>query len=79
MTQFFCEQLNCQKEDWFNWAGFWLSMHDLGKFSEAFQSQKAELFKQLQGREPNPEKMYSERHDTLGQWYWNDRLLQSVL
>lgn len=79
LTQFFCQQLNCQKEDWLNWAGFWLAMHDLGKFSEAFQSQKAELFEQLQGREPNPEKIYSERHDTLGQWYWKDRLLQNVL
>lgn len=79
LTQFFCQQLDCQKEDWLNWAGFWLAMHDLGKFSEAFQSQKAELFELLQGREPNLEKMYSERHDTLGQWYWNDRLLQSVL
>lgn len=79
LTQFFCEQLNCQKDDWLNWAGFWFAMHDLGKFSEAFQSQKVELFEQLHGREPNPEKMYSQRHDTLGQWYWNDRLLQQAI
>lgn len=79
LTQFFCEQLNCSKGDWLNWAGFWLALHDLGKFSEAFQSQKPELFEQLQGREPNPEKPYSERHDTLGQWYWNDRLADQVI
>lgn len=79
LTQFFCEQLGCQKVDWLNWAGFWLALHDLGKFSEAFQSQKVELFEQLQGRAPNPEKLYSERHDTLGQWYWNDRLLQQAV
>ncbi len=79
LSRFFCEQLSCSKEDWLNWAEFWLAMHDLGKFSEAFQSQKPELFEQLQGREPNPEKPYSERHDSLGQWYWNDRLADQVI
>lgn len=79
LTQFFCEKLSCSKEDWLKWAGFWLALHDLGKFSEAFQSQKPELFEQLQGREPNSEKPYSERHDSLGQWYWNDRLADQVI
>ncbi len=79
LTCSFCEQLSCNKEDWLNWAGFWLALHDLGKFSEAFQSQKPELFQQLQDREPNPEKPYSERHDSLGQWYWNDRLADQVI
>lgn len=79
LSRFFCEQLSCSKEDWLNWAGFWLALHDLGKFSEAFQSQKPELFEQLQSREPNPEKPYSERHDSLGQWYWNDRLADQVI
>jgi CRISPR-associated endonuclease/helicase Cas3 len=79
LSRFFCEQLSCSKQDWLNWAGFWLAMHDLGKFSEAFQSQKPELFEQLQGREPNLEKPYSERHDSLGQWYWNDRLADQVI
>ncbi|MBE0439163.1 MAG: CRISPR-associated helicase Cas3' [Gammaproteobacteria bacterium] len=79
LAQFYCEQLNCKKEDWLNWAGFWLALHDLGKFSEAFQSQKVELFEQLQGREPNLEKNYNERHDSLGQWYWNDRLVDQII
>ncbi|MCL5974966.1 MAG: CRISPR-associated helicase Cas3' [Gammaproteobacteria bacterium] len=79
LTTFFCEQLNCSKEDWLNWAGFWLALHDLGKFSEAFQSQKTELFQNLQGRNPNQEKLYSERHDSLGQWYWNDRLVDQAM
>ncbi|MBR7887434.1 CRISPR-associated helicase Cas3' [Marinomonas sp. A79] len=79
LSRFFCEQLDCSREDWLNWAGFWLALHDLGKFSEAFQSQKPELFEQLQGREPNSEKPYSERHDSLGQWYWNDRLADQVI
>ena len=79
LSWFFCEQLACTKSDWLNWAAFWLALHDLGKFSEAFQSQKPELFEQLQGREPNPEKPYTERHDSLGQWYWNDRLADQVI
>ncbi|MCR6650183.1 MAG: CRISPR-associated helicase Cas3' [Cellvibrionaceae bacterium] len=78
LSRFFCEQLSCSKETWLNWASFWLAIHDLGKFSEAFQSQKPELFEQLQGREPNPERSYSERHDSLGQWYWNDRLADEL-
>lgn len=79
LSSFFCEQLNCSLEDWLAWVGFWLALHDLGKFSEAFQSQKPELFEQLQGRDPNPEKPYRERHDSLGQWYWNDRLADQVI
>src|SRR5690606_7707773 len=64
----------CGQGVWLNWATFWLSLHDLGKFSEAFQSQKPDLFEQLQGREPNPDKPYTERHDSLGQWLWMDWL-----
>ncbi|OGT02737.1 MAG: hypothetical protein A2143_07745 [Gallionellales bacterium RBG_16_57_15] len=56
------------------WAAFWLSLHDLGKFSEAFQSQKPELFEALQEREPDSAKSYTERHDSLGQWLWRDYL-----
>lgn len=79
LSDFFCKKLSCSRADWINWAGFWLGLHDLGKFSEAFQSQKPELFEQLQGREPNPDKPYSERHDSLGQWYWNDRLADQII
>ena len=32
-----------------NWIGFWLAIHDLGKFSTAFQGQRADL---LQLRSP---------------------------
>lgn len=74
LSRYFCEHLNCDKNNWLNWAAFWLSLHDLGKFSEAFQSQKPDLFEQLQGCEPSPEKPYTERHDSLGQWIWHDRL-----
>jgi CRISPR-associated endonuclease/helicase Cas3 len=68
LSRHFCNLLACKKEEWIKWAAFWLVLHDLGKFSEAFQYQKPELFTALQGREPNSEKQYTERHDSLGQW-----------
>lgn len=74
ISNWFCEQLNCSRSAWVQWVAFWLALHDLGKFSEAFQSQKPELFEALRGREPDPEKSYTERHDSLGQWLWWDWL-----
>jgi CRISPR-associated endonuclease/helicase Cas3 len=74
ISDWFCGQLHCSRPAWVQWAAFWLSLHDLGKFSEAFQSQKPELFEVLQGREPDPAKSYTERHDSLGQWLWRDCL-----
>lgn len=74
-----CTQLQCDSTDGKKWVAFWLSLHDLGKFSEAFQSQKSELFEALQGRKPDPEKSYTERHDSLGQWLWCDYLTDQVI
>jgi CRISPR-associated endonuclease/helicase Cas3 len=54
------------------WVAFWLSLHDLGKFAESFQSQRADLFATLRGREPNPAKPYVLRHDSLGMLFWVD-------
>ncbi|MBP7229482.1 MAG: CRISPR-associated helicase Cas3' [Moraxellaceae bacterium] len=74
LSQFFCDEMGCNREDWLNWAAFWLALHDLGKFSEAFQSQRPDIFIELQALAPNPSKAYTERHDSLGQWLWVDRL-----
>ena len=79
IPNWFCGQLNCARSAWTQWAAFWLSIHDLGKFSEAFQSQKPELFEQLQGRVPDPAKSYTERHDSLGQWLWRDFLADHAI
>jgi CRISPR-associated endonuclease/helicase Cas3 len=46
------------------WVTFLLAIHDLGKFSDGFQNQIPDLFKELQGRSTNAG--YNERHDTLG-------------
>lgn len=79
LSQYFCEKLHCEKEAWLNWATFWLALHDVGKFSEAFQSQKTDLFEQLQGLPPNREMPYTERHDSLGQWLWKDNLSDQAI
>jgi CRISPR-associated endonuclease/helicase Cas3 len=78
-SDWFCDQLQCGRPAWMQWAAFWLSLHDLGKFSEAFQSQKCQLFEVLQGRKPDPAKSYTERHDSLGQWLWRDYLADRAL
>lgn len=54
------------------WLGFFLALHDLGKFSEAFQGQKPDLFRTLRHRYPRQDKAYSLRHDSLGYLSWCD-------
>ena len=74
-----CGLLNCSEQAFLSWAAFLMTLHDLGKFSEAFQSQRPDLILELQKREPNPTKIYSERHDSLGFWLWDERLVNDVL
>lgn len=52
------------------WVSFWLALHDLGKFAEAFQSQRQDLFVRLRGRSPDPARPYTLRHDSLGMLFW---------
>lgn len=47
-----------------DWVAFLLTLHDLGKFSDGFQSLRPDLRKTLQGRTENARP--GERHDTLG-------------
>jgi len=56
------------------WLAFWLALHDLGKFSEAFQGQRPDLFMDLRGRLPDPSKSYRLRHDSLGMLFWKEVL-----
>lgn len=74
-----CGLLNCSEQDFLSWSTFLLALHDIGKFSEAFQSQRPDLIFDLQKREPNPTKIYSERHDSLGFWLWDEYLVNEVL
>ena len=61
------------------WVGFWLALHDLGKFAESFQSQCPDVFKSLRGRLPNPAKPYTLRHDSLGMLLWKSLLRDVVI
>lgn len=67
-----CRVLECEQEAFLSFATFVMALHDLGKFSEAFQSQRPDLIQTLQQREPNSSKQYTERHDSLGYWLWNE-------
>ena len=61
------------------WLGFFLALHDLGKFSEAFQGQKPDLFHTLRNRYPRQDKAYSLRHDSLGYLFWETTLTDMLL
>lgn len=74
-----CGLLNCSKQEFLSWSALLLALHDLGKFSEAFQAQRPDLILELQKREPNPTKIYNERHDSLGFWLWEECLVEEVL
>jgi CRISPR-associated endonuclease/helicase Cas3 len=63
----------------YGWIAFWMGLHDLGKFSEAFQSQREDLVRWLKGREPMPDKVYNLRHDSLGMLFWTKRLSDALL
>ena len=51
---------------------FCLALHDIGKFSRAFQGLKTDLSSDLV--KANPRMQYTERHDTLGFWLWRENL-----
>lgn len=74
-----CGLLSCSEQEFLSWSAFLLALHDIGKFSEAFQAQRPDLISELQKREPNPTKIYSERHDSLGFWLWEDYLVDAML
>ena len=70
---------DCTSEALEGWVTFFLALHDLGKFSEAFQSQRADLMQLLRGRAPDPGKPYTLRHDTLGWLIWKQRLVERAI
>lgn len=65
-------------EHLYGWIAFWMALHDLGKFSEAFQGQREDLLRQLKERAPRKDKAYTVRHDSLGMLFWNKRLLAAL-
>ena len=53
-----------------SWALFFLAVHDLGKFAEAFQGLRHDLYEKF--HEKDVEKAYNVRHDSLGYLVWKD-------
>lgn len=49
-----------------NFVTYLCSLHDIGKFTESFQSRNKEVFCEINGREPNKDITYAHRHDELG-------------
>ena len=77
LRQLLARQLGLSEAAAVDWLSFLLSLHDLGKFAEAFQGQKPELFERLQGRAPK--RAYLAKHDSLGDWLWSKSLVEDVL
>jgi CRISPR-associated endonuclease/helicase Cas3 len=67
LRQMFAQRLGGEK-GLIGWIAFWLALHDLGKFAESFQGQRADLFQALRGRDPA--KAYTLRHDSVGWLLW---------
>lgn len=67
-----CDRLIMTADQLERWVAFWLALHDLGKFSTAFQGQRNDILLKLQDRENRHG--YSIRHDTLGLVYWTEVL-----
>lgn len=59
------------------WMPFFLALHDLGKFSEAFQKKRADIFEALAGR--TPRKPDDLRHDSMGYLVWIESLQDRFL
>ncbi|MDR2092113.1 MAG: CRISPR-associated helicase Cas3' [Azoarcus sp.] len=61
-----------------DWLAFWLSLHDLGKFAQAFQEQRLDLVQALQGEIRAFRKTYNTRHDTLGWLLWKEQMENKI-
>ncbi|MCG6116927.1 MAG: CRISPR-associated helicase Cas3' [Aquimonas sp.] len=68
----FAVRLGLHADATLDWLCFWIALHDLGKFATTFQALCPEALAQLQQRES--QLRYGERHDTLGDFLWKDRL-----
>ncbi|MGQ3056259.1 MAG: CRISPR-associated endonuclease Cas3'', partial [Nevskia sp.] len=77
LRSLFAELLGIEEGHAVAWLTYLLSLHDLGKFAEAFQGQKPELFERL-NRRPTT-RTYSVRHDSLGNGLWIAALMADVV
>jgi len=60
-----------------SWMGFFLSVHDLGKFGHTFQNQRPEVVEQLGGEHSSIP--YTVRHDSGGWSIWQTHARDRVI
>jgi CRISPR-associated endonuclease/helicase Cas3 len=78
LQHYLMQSLNLSSKEVFEaWLAFWLMLHDLGKYSESFQSQRQDIFEELRKRRPIA-RSDTLRHDSTGMLYWKDRLSKLV-
>lgn len=73
LRKLFTDTLGINTDVLLEWIGFWLTLHDLGKFAVSFQNQRPDLLQCLQQR--SVAVAYTVRHDSLGAKVWQ-KLLQ---
>jgi CRISPR-associated endonuclease/helicase Cas3 len=71
--------MGASDEELLGWISFWLTLHDLGKFSEAFQGQCPDAVTALRGASQTSPRPYSVRHDTLGMVFWSQSLFDRAV
>ena len=79
LRRWLCSAMATDEETMLSWVSFWLALHDLGKFSDAFQDQCPDAVAALRGQPSNPIRPYSIRHDTLGMVFWSQSLMDRVI
>lgn len=75
LLQFFTSNSGLDFNTFNSWATYFLSLHDLGKFSESFQGLQEKIFTLLQQK--NRKKEYEVRHDSLGFILWRSKIADS--
>jgi CRISPR-associated endonuclease/helicase Cas3 len=68
LLQKFKEHIPLNDEQIISLISFYLSIHDLGKFSERFQNLQPDLLVSLRGHDSN--RSYNLRHDSMGFYLW---------
>lgn len=79
LRRYFAAALQVTEDQGLEWFSFWLALHDLGKFTSAFQSQRNDVVTQLRGEPVRGIGSYPINglaHDSLGELIWRAALLE---
>jgi len=72
LCQTLANRLGLDTETFQRWHGFFLALHDLGKFSYRFQNLRPDLYHHLQ--QQSSQDNYTIRHDSLGYFIWQQQI-----